>query len=134
MSSVSELLGRMGKGDRQATESLLPLVYAELRSLAAAKLRREGAGHTLQTTALVHEAYLRLTGADQKTVDWDGMHHFLGAAAEAMRRVLVDHARTKQRQKRGGEWIRQDIQELDTLFTKNGISEDLSRRSRFLIW
>ena len=125
MTSVIELLERIGKCDRQATEALLPLVYDELRRLAAAKLRNEGVGHSLQATALVHEAYLRLTGADQKTLSWDSIHHFLGAAAEAMRRVLVDHARRRNRQKRGGDWSKHDIRELDSLFVDNSVSEDL---------
>jgi RNA polymerase sigma factor (TIGR02999 family) len=98
MSDVTHLLGAAAGGDRKAAAELLPLVYDELRKLAAARLARETPGHTLDATALVHEAYLRLVG-DQH---FDGRGHFFAAAAEAMRRVLVDRARDKGRQKRGG--------------------------------
>jgi RNA polymerase sigma factor (TIGR02999 family) len=98
MSDVTRLLGAAASGDRQAADVLLPLVYDELRKLAAAKMAAESPGHTLDATALVHEAYLRLVG-DQH---FDGRGHFFAAAAEAMRRVLVNHARDRNRLKRGG--------------------------------
>src|SRR4051812_768703 len=98
MSDVTRLLDAAGAGDPQAAADLLPLVYTELRRLAAARLAAETPGQTLQPTALVHEAYLRLVG-DQR---FDGRGHFFAAAAEAMRRILVDAARRKGRDKRGG--------------------------------
>ena len=99
MSEVTQILERAQAGDAKAAEELLPLVYQELRSLAAAKMAREGPGQTLQPTALVHEAWLRLGGDHQP--HWQNRTHFLGAAAEAMRRILVDKARQKLRLKRG---------------------------------
>jgi RNA polymerase sigma factor (TIGR02999 family) len=102
MSDVTRLLEAAAGGDRRAAADLLPLVYDELRALAGARMAAEAAGHTLQPTALVHEAYLRLVGsADARR--WDHRGHFFAAAAEAMRRVLVDHARKKAAEKRGGE-------------------------------
>src|SRR5262245_2701194 len=101
MTDVTRLLDAAAAGDRQAAAGLLPLVYDELRRLAADKLARESPDHTLNATALVHEAYLRLVAAD-KSREWDGRTHFFAAAAEAMRRILVDHARHKKSQKRGG--------------------------------
>src|SRR5438309_128476 len=98
MSDVTRLLDAAAAGDRKAAADLLPLVYDELRKLAAVRMAAEAPGHTLDATALVHEAYLRLVG-DQH---FDGCGHFFAAAAEAMRRVLVDRARDKARQKRGG--------------------------------
>ena len=92
MSSVTRLIEAVQKGDRQAAADLLPLVYDELRKLAAARMAAEAPGHTLDATALVHEAYLRLVGDQQ----FDGRGHFFAAAAEAMRRILVDHARAKR--------------------------------------
>jgi DNA-directed RNA polymerase specialized sigma24 family protein len=89
-SDVTTLLDGWRRGDRDALERLLPLVYSELRRIAARQLKNERAGHTLQPTALVHEAYLRL--ADQRQVDWQNQAHFFGVAAQVMRRVLVDHA------------------------------------------
>ena len=97
---VSELLHAWGEGDTQARDDLLPLVYAELRAQAARYLRRERRDHTLQPTALVHEAYLRLIG--QTRVSWQNRAHFFGVAAEMMRRILVDHARKHQAAKRPG--------------------------------
>jgi RNA polymerase sigma-70 factor, ECF subfamily len=97
---VTMLLDRVSSGDRAATEELFPLVYDELRSLAASFLAREKAGHTLQPTALVNEAYMRLVGPGEVT--WDNRAHFFGAAARAIRRILTDHARSRGRQKRGG--------------------------------
>lgn len=105
MSDVTQILSRIEDGDPQAAEQLLPLVYEELRRLAAAKLANEKAGQTLQATALVHEAYLRLLG-DQKGHAWDNRGHFFGAAAEAMRRILVENYRRKRQLKRGGEFVR----------------------------
>ena len=98
MTPVSQLLQAANRGDRLAAAELLPIVYAELRQLAAAKLAREATGQSLNATALVHEAYLKLVG-DQK---FDGRGHFFAAAAEAMRRILVDQARTRKALKRGG--------------------------------
>src|SRR6516165_1112544 len=108
MPDVTHLLDAAAGGDRQAAADLLPLVYDELRRLAAARLAAEAPGHTLNPTALVHEAYLRLVG-DQK---FDGRGHFFAAAAEAMRRVLVDRARDKDRQKRGGERQQIDLTDI----------------------
>ena len=102
--NVTQLLISWGNGNKEALDRLLPLVYDELRRQAARYLRRERAGHTLQTTALIHEAYLRLI--DQKNVHWQNRAHFFGLAAQLMRRILVDHARTKKRDKRGGSDIR----------------------------
>jgi RNA polymerase sigma factor (TIGR02999 family) len=96
---VTILLSRLEKGDRQATEELFPLVYSELRVLAERFLAGERRNHTLQPTALVHEAYLRLVGPD---ASWESRAHFFGAAATAIRRILTDHARTRDRLKRGG--------------------------------
>ncbi len=93
-----------GKGNKEALDQLIPIVYDELRRQAARYLRHERAGHTLQTTALIHEAYVRLV--DQRNVQWQNRAHFFGIAAQLMRRILVDHARTKKRNKRGGSDIR----------------------------
>jgi RNA polymerase sigma factor (TIGR02999 family) len=99
MNEFTRMLMKAKKGDARAAEALLPLVYDELRRLASRKMSLESAGHTLQPTALVHEAWLRLAGTEQPC--WENRAHFFGAAAEAMRRILVDHARRKQSQKRG---------------------------------
>lgn len=96
---VSAILGEWSRGNRNALEQLLPAVYAELRAIASRQLRRERVDHTLQPTALVHEAYLRL--ADQRRVDWQDRGHFFGVAAQIMRRILVDHARRVGAGKRG---------------------------------
>ena len=111
MSDVTRLLEAANRGDRQAAADLLPLVYDELRTLAAARMSAEAPGHTLNATALVHEAYLRLVG-DQA---FDGRGHFFAAAAEAMRRVLVDHARNRNRLKRAGGRHRVDLDNLTDL-------------------
>lgn len=111
MSEVTLILERAQQGDPKAAEELLPLVYEELRRLAAAKMAGQSAGHTLQPTALVHEAYLRLVGSQRK--HWQNSRHFFGAAAEAMRQILVDAARRKARLKRGGEWQRLDLDALE---------------------
>src|SRR5262245_10724486 len=99
MSNVTLLLKAIRDGDDAAAEKLFPLVYNELRKLAAAQMANERPGHTLQPTALVHEAWLRLGG--ENSPKWEGRGHFFGAAAEAMRRILVDHARRKQAERRG---------------------------------
>jgi RNA polymerase sigma factor (TIGR02999 family) len=101
MSEVTRILSAIEQGDPQAAEQLLPLVYAALRKLAAQKLAQEKPGQTLQATALVHEAYLRLVGVDPAP-DWNGRGHFFAAAAEAMRRILVENARRKKRLRHGG--------------------------------
>ena len=109
MSDVTQLLTAIDAGDPRASEQLLPLVYESLRQLAAAKLAREKPGQTLQATALVHEAWLRLTGSDSSKA-WNSRGHFFGAAAEAMRRILVDRARQKARVRHGGELQRVDLE------------------------
>src|SRR5499425_3620117 len=98
--SVTQLLVKWGGGDHQALDKLMPLVYGELRRLASNYLRRERAGHTLQPTALVNEAYLKLI--DQRNAKWQNRAHFFGISAQLMRRILVDHARQHQAVKRGG--------------------------------
>lgn len=105
MSDVTRILSRINFGDRSAADQLLPLVYEELRKLAAAKLAHEKPGQTLQATALVHEAYLRLVDVEQAQ-HWKGREHFFGAAAEAMRRILVESARHKACPQHGGEYRR----------------------------
>jgi RNA polymerase sigma factor (sigma-70 family) len=132
MTDITHILARVESGDAQAIEALLPLVYDELRKLAAAKLAHEQPGHTLQATALVHEAYLRLVGnqgnrgqetGDSKKdrasspvpcslspVSFDSRGHFFAAAAEAMRRILVESARRKRRLKHGGDWDRVEVE------------------------
>jgi RNA polymerase sigma factor (TIGR02999 family) len=105
MSEVTRILTDVEQGDPRAAEELLPLVYDELRKLAAAKLAQEKPGQTLQATALVHEAYLRLVGSNGGD-QWNSRGHFFAAAAEAMRRILVDQARRKQAAKHGGDWQR----------------------------
>ena len=108
MSDVTSILVQIEQGDRRAAEELLPLVYEELRKLAAAKLAQERPGQTLQATALVHEAYLRLLGKEQPS-SWQGRGHFFAAAAEAMRRILVDQARRRHSAKRGGDPARVEL-------------------------
>ncbi len=108
MAAVTQLLDAAAAGDPTAAAELLPLVYAELRQLAAARLAAERPGQTLQPTALVHEAYLRLVGPGPNPV-WNGRGHFFGAAAEAMRRILVEQARRKGRLKRGGDCTRMEL-------------------------
>ena len=112
MSEVTRILSGIEQGDPHAAEQLLPLVYEELRKLAAQKLAHEKPGQTLQGTALVHEAYLRLVDTD-KVSQWNSRGHFFAAAAEAMRRILIEGARSKAREKRGGNWQRVDFEELD---------------------
>jgi len=110
MSNVTQLLDTAATGDPKAASELLPLVYDELRKLAAARMAEEKPGQTLQATALVHEAYLRLIGNKDP---WNGRGHFFAAAAEAMRRILVERARGAAREKRGGDWRRINFEELD---------------------
>jgi RNA polymerase sigma factor (TIGR02999 family) len=112
MSEVSRILSAINQGDPHAASQLLPLVYDELRKLAAQRLARESPGQTLQPTALVHEAYLRLVGEDEEQ-HWDSRGHFFAAAAEAMRRILVESARRKNRVKHGGDLQRVDLDDND---------------------
>jgi RNA polymerase sigma factor (TIGR02999 family) len=109
MNEVTRILNAIQQSDARAAEELLPLVYEELRKLAGHKMASESSGHTLQATALVHEAWLRLVGSNQQT--WQNRTHFFAAAAEAMRRILVEHARRKQSLKRGGGAERQELDE-----------------------
>jgi RNA polymerase sigma factor (TIGR02999 family) len=111
MSEVTQILSAIEQGDPQAAAQLLPLVYEQLRQLAAVKLAQEKPGQTLQPTALVHEAYLRLVDGD-KVQHWNSRGHFFAAAAEAMRRILLNRARDKKRHKRGGGWRRLDLESL----------------------
>jgi RNA polymerase sigma factor (TIGR02999 family) len=111
MSEVTRILSAIEQGDPHAAEQLLPLVYDELRKLAAEKLAHERPGQTIQATALVHEAYLRLVDLEQ-VCHWDSRGHFFAAAAEAMRRILVDNARRKRRPKHGGERRRVSLDEI----------------------
>jgi RNA polymerase sigma factor (TIGR02999 family) len=111
MSDVTRILQSMEAGDARAAEELLPLVYGELRKLAASKMAHESPNQTLQPTALVHEAWLRLTGNED--VKWNGRAHFFGAAAEAMRRILIDNARRKSARRHGGGQQRVDVEDVD---------------------
>jgi RNA polymerase sigma factor (TIGR02999 family) len=120
MSEVTRLLDAAAAGDPKAAAELIPLVYDELRKLAAARMAEERAGQTLQATALVHEAYVRLVGPTDAP-KWSGRGHFFAAAAEAMRRILVNRARDKGRDKRGGDWQRVD---LDHLLVADQASEE----------
>src|SRR5262245_11535199 len=134
MSAVTLLLTRAQQGDPNAASELLPLVYDELRKLAAARMTNEAAGHTLQPTALVHEAWLRLTH-DEPNTQFANRAHFFAAAAEAMRRILVDHARRKATGKRGGGWERHNLDKVeiaadaddDTLLLLNESLEKLAK-------
>ena len=111
MNEITQILSQLAEGDSAAAEQLLPLVYDELRKLASQRLSQEKTGHTLQATALVHEAYLRLVEPENQQT-WDSQGHFFAAAARAMRRILIESARRKQSQKRGGEWQRVELVEL----------------------
>ncbi len=135
--TCSRILKELGTGRNQRADDLLPLLYDELRALARKALAGEATGHTLQPTALVHEAWLRLAG-DQEH-GWEGRRHFLGAAAQAMRRILVDHARNRDRLKRGGGRIRvglsqvqvgKDLAEPDLLALEDAVQELESRDRR----
>lgn len=128
MSNVTRILAAMEQGDPHAADELLPLVYDELRRLAAAKLAFEKPGQTLQATALVHEAFVRLTASpagqpDQSAPHWDGRGHFFAAAAEAMRRILVENARRKRRVRHGGEWEREELTDVPAVLP--AVREDL---------
>jgi RNA polymerase sigma factor (TIGR02999 family) len=137
MSDATRLLSAIQNGDPGAASQLLPLVYDELRRLAAQKLALENPGQTLEPTALVHEAYLRLVGSEDPSGKWEGRGHFFAAAAEAMRRILIERARRKRRRKRGGDRTRQaldpdqvaapevseDLLALDEALTKLAASE-----------
>jgi RNA polymerase sigma factor (TIGR02999 family) len=122
MSDVTQILSRIHGGESAAAGRLLPLIYVELRSLASQRLAQENPGQTLQATALVHEAYLRLVDVEQAQ-QWDSRGHFFAAAAEAMRRILVERARRKNRQKHGGELQRQELDDVPVAAPE--IHEDL---------
>jgi RNA polymerase sigma factor (TIGR02999 family) len=115
MSEITQVLEAIGRGDGHASEELLPLVYAELRRHASVRMAREAPGHTLQPTALVHEAWLRMFGDGNRL--WQNRAHFFGAASEAMRRILIENARRKSRLKRGGNPLRVDIEQLELAAT-----------------
>jgi len=119
--NVTRILNAIDQGDAKAADELLPLVYQELRHLAAQKLSQESPGQTLQATALVHEAYLRLVGAEYQ--NWDGRGHFFAAAAEAMRRILIENARRKKSPKYGGNYQRVNLDVADLAFEET--SENL---------
>ncbi len=114
--TVTLILERLDRGDSNASAELLPIVYKELRRLAQWRMNREAPGQTLQATALVHEAYLRLIGPDGQAT-WENRRHFIGAAAEAMRRILIERARAKSRLKRGGDYEKQSASALDSIVT-----------------
>jgi RNA polymerase sigma factor (TIGR02999 family) len=123
MSDVTAILAAIDRGDPRAAEGLLPLVYDELRKLAAQRLAHEKPGQTLQATALVHEAYLRLVQTDHRR-EWDGRGHFFAAAAEAMRRILIDRARDRRRLKRGGGRAREAL-DLEAIVNEEASPDDL---------
>jgi RNA polymerase sigma factor (TIGR02999 family) len=123
MKEVTHVLSLIEQGDRQAADQLLPLVYDELRRLAAMKLAHEKPGQTLQATALVHEVYLRLVDGE-KVRHWDSRRHFFAAAAEAMRRILIDRARDRKRLKRGGGCRRQEL-DLEMIIHDEASPDDL---------
>ena len=121
MADVTRILNAIEQGDLRATEELLPLIYDELRLLAAQKLANEPPGQTLQATALVHDVYIRLV--EDEAQDWNSRGHFFRAAAEAMRRILIENARRKKRLKRGGDWQRIELKEADLGIEQ--VSDDL---------
>jgi RNA polymerase sigma factor (TIGR02999 family) len=123
MNDVTRILSDLAQGDAHAAGQLLPLVYEELRKLASARMAEEVPGNSLDATALVHEAYLRLVGRGDKP-QWDHRGHFYAAAAEAMRRILLDRARDKKRLKRGGDHFRRDLN-LDELLAEETPADDL---------
>jgi RNA polymerase sigma factor (TIGR02999 family) len=133
---VTQLLNAIDEGDPRAAEELLPLVYEELRLLASAKMARESPGQTLQATALVHEAWLKLVGREDDY--WQNRAHFFAAAAESMRRILIDRARRKARQRHGGSWQRVDIEKVivtvavddadETILAINDVLELLAKK------
>jgi RNA polymerase sigma factor (TIGR02999 family) len=118
---VTELLAAMGRGDQAASEELLPLVYEHLRQLACRRMAAEPPGHTLQATALVHEAYLRLFGEGAASTDWKNRGHFYGAAAEAMRRILVEQVRKHRSRKRGGDRRRVPLDQAEISYENESI-------------
>ena len=122
MSDVTQILNDLQRGDRSAASELMPLVYAELRHLADHKMRKEAAGQTLQPTALVHEAYLRLIG--DNSIEWDGRAHFFAAAAEAMRRILIENARKRKSAKHGGEVAHFEISDGDATINPDNLGPD----------
>ena len=122
MSDVTQLLDALERGDQQASEDLLPLVYDQLRRLAAQRLASEPPGQTIQATALVHDAFVRLVDVDRRQ-KWNSRGHFFASAAEAMRRILVENARRKKQLKRGGEFVRQDL--TDVAIVAPDIKHDL---------
>ena len=122
MSDVTRILSMVEQGDPGAADQLLPLVYDELRKLAATRLASEKPGQTLQATALVHDAYVRLVDVE-KAQHWNSRGHFFAAAAEAMRRILVENARRKESAKRGGDWKRVDLDV--SIAARDGLSVDL---------
>jgi RNA polymerase sigma factor (TIGR02999 family) len=122
MSDVTKILSQLEPGDPKASEQLLPLIYDELRKLAAHKMVPESPDHTLQATALVHEAFLRLVGQESPQ-SWDSRNHFFAAAAEAMRRILVEKARRKRRLKHGGDYQRVELDDVE--ITIDGPVEDI---------
>jgi len=122
---VTQLLNAIEGGDPHAAEELLPLVYQELRRLAAARMAHESPGQTLQATALVHEAWLRISGPDQQR--WENRRHFFAAAAEAMRRILIERARRRQRLRHGGQLQRVDFDEIDIAAPVSGDDDKLLR-------
>ena len=122
MTNITQILSRLDDGDSSAADQLLPLVYSELRKLAAVRLANESPGQTLEATALVHDAYLRIVGGGEER-RWDGRGHFFAAAAEAMRRILVENARRKSRRKHGGGMKRQRVE--DAQIVASEVHEDL---------
>ena len=121
-SGVTQLLWRWGQGDRDALDRLMPLVYQELHRMASRYMASERVGHTLQTTGLLHEAYVRMV--DQRQVDWQNRAQFFGLAAQAMRRILVDHARSRARAKRGADAPRVVVETVDVLAAPDSVNLD----------
>ncbi len=121
MSDITRILSQIEAGDPSSADQLLPLVYRELRQLAKVKLAQEQPGQTLQATALVHEAYLRLVGNEPHGRSWDDRGHFFAAAAEAMRRILIDQARQKDSLRRGGELQRHDVAHVEIVTHEPGV-------------
>jgi RNA polymerase sigma factor (TIGR02999 family) len=122
VNEITLILNRAGNGDPQAAEQLLPLVYDELRKLASAKMARESDGHTLQATALVHEAWMRLSGDRQQ--EWQNRAHFFAAAAESMRRILIDCARRRRAERHGGGLLRVDVDDSAVSIAAPGGADD----------
>ncbi|WP_182868350.1 sigma-70 family RNA polymerase sigma factor [Stieleria mannarensis] len=121
MSDVTRILNELQQGNRSSASELMPLVYAELRRLAGNKMRQEATGQTLQPTALVHEAFLRLVG--DAAIEWDGRSHFFAAAAEAMRRILIENARRRKSAKRGGQARRHPISDADAIADADNLDD-----------